>query len=109
MSVTMSFVRQCSNTQIDVSTPEEEILYEAYTYIVYEAMFTNFEGTTRTKLKRFRTIEHLFAYVNRLHVGRWMSDVQYEYAWRAILKLSDAIHMDVTTYGEINGDLPSWL
>lgn len=93
MSVTMRFARQVTNTQVSTWDPENPDFPEVYT--LFEGFFTGFSGETRTKLKKFRSSQHMFAYLNKLNAGGWMNDDDYNKAWSSVLQLVNFLEIDI--------------
>lgn len=94
MSVTMQVARQLAVSQVDTWGLTEVSGYPKV-YTLYEGLFTGFTGSSRTKLKRFRTIEHVFAYLNKLHAGGWMNNKDYEDAWSSISQLAAFLEVPI--------------
>lgn len=97
MSVSMQFLRHSTIVQVDPTcTPKALSYYPKVAtsrwgmkeFTLFEGMFVGFTGQTRTKLKKFRSVQHIFAYINKLKAGGWMSDDDYTVAWEYILFLA---------------------
>lgn len=101
MSVSMQFVRHSTIKQVYLLSPRSlSPSKQAYlrenteNFSLFEGLFVGFTGQTRTKLKRFRTVSHLLAYINKLSAGGWMNDDDYNLAWEQVLFLAGEVGVD---------------
>lgn len=94
MTVSMHVARQITNIQMNAWASSSTLDYPEH-YVLFEGLFVGFNGKTRMKLKRFRSIQHMFAYLNKLHVGGWMNDDDYKHAWQVLKNLSEFVNVDI--------------
>jgi hypothetical protein len=87
MSVHFLFARFVDATQCSLSGSDFTPRAQCFEY--FELFSVGWQSGARTRSKKFGTSERAFAYINKLHAGEWLSDVEYDRVW---LLLTEVCH-----------------
>lgn len=72
---------QCFSTHEDSNTTEVE------SFFWYQVSTGGWTSGSRNRMKTFGSLDSVYAYLNKLNAGAWLSDEDYHNAWRMALKL----------------------
>lgn len=99
----VSMIRLNNSIQSDDLRP-----WEAKAFHWYQVLTTEWESGARNRMKTFSSSTRVMEYINKLHIGKYLSDDDYTLAWEMVTRvLQKCDTLNVVYYDTVRGPLSS--